>query len=167
MPTDSGTSQSPDLPSSLSKTVYGIVTQDRDRQRDEVLFNDAQSILRVVAPLIKDNLGRFPLELTPTLFCSMRMPIYDKGLAVTHVIAGSAVWGHFVSDSDFSTIITPASRLSEILAGKVGTILGSSIITDAFFSPDPDSGERHIPYDVIAVVSILDGEVKDITCARV
>lgn len=69
---------------------------------------------------------------TPAVFSNLRQQISDWHLPVVAAVIASDIWDDIIASADFSNWFDPVTKYHLILEGKLGSILGVELITDAF-----------------------------------
>ena len=156
-----------DLDSILNSGNNSVNSGITERPRNEELFEEVQSIIKAVGPVSESHAPAFAVDFSPRLLVNMRNTLVNNGNTLTHIVFSSSAWGALVSSQCFAHLFDPVAKYEDVLAGKVGNLLGVPVITDAFFSPNPDDNERHVPNDTLALVSYLDGELKAFASVRI
>lgn len=75
-------------------------------------------------------------ELTPELLSRGRQQIAGWNLPVTTALISNDYWTDITANSDFSTLMDPITKYDLILNGYIGTMLGMTLVTDAFRPPN-------------------------------
>jgi len=69
---------------------------------------------------------------TPAVFADLRQQIANWNLPVVAAVIASDIWNDIIASPDFSNWFDPVTKYNLILEGKLGSILGIELITDAF-----------------------------------
>lgn len=156
-----------DLDSLLNSGNNSVNSGITERKRNKKLFKEVLSILKTVGPDIEANTSSTVVAFSPKLLADTRNTLVGMGNTLTHIVFGGSAWGSLVGNQEFANLFDPVTKYEDVLAGKVGHLLGVPVITDAFFSPNLDDNERHVPNDTLALVSYLDGELKAFASVRI
>lgn len=73
--------------------------------------------------------------LTPAAMKAGMTAITGNGMPVEKIVISGSLWGDVVLDTNFGVLIDPVSRLEILRTGRMGTMFGAEILTDA--SRDP------------------------------
>ncbi len=74
--------------------------------------------------------------LKPGILGSLRQAVSGWNLPVTTAIISNDFWADIIGGSDFSTFLDPITKYDLALNGYLGTLLGMSLLTDAFRAPN-------------------------------
>lgn len=81
-------------------------------------------------------------DLTPELLSTIRQTVAGWNLPATSALIANDYWTDITGNSDFGTLLDPITKYDLILNGHIATLLGMSLITDAFRSPTQKVLER-------------------------
>ncbi len=81
-------------------------------------------------------------SLTPTILSTLRQTIAEWNLPVTSAIISNDYWTDITGSSDFGTLMDPITKYDLVLNGYLGTMIGMSLVTDAFRPPNQKVLER-------------------------
>lgn len=74
-------------------------------------------------------------RVTPAMLEAGMVPITGTGYGIEKIIIAGGLWTGITLSRDFGEIIEPVTRLEILRTGKVGSLFGSQLITDAARSP--------------------------------
>jgi hypothetical protein len=72
---------------------------------------------------------------TPVIMQAQRQAISDFSLPLGSMLIANDIMSDFLVASEFSTWIDPITKYEIVQTGRIGTILGSTLITDGFREP--------------------------------
>lgn len=75
-------------------------------------------------------------NLTPQLLGRVKQGITDWNLPATTAIISNDFWTDIIGSNDFATFLDPVTKYDLALHGRVGTLIGMDLITDAFRQPN-------------------------------
>lgn len=74
-------------------------------------------------------------QLNPTGLSSVKTLVTQWNIPADKLLIATDIWTDIVGDTQFSGIIDPVSKHELLLTGQLGTILGMTVLTDAFRHP--------------------------------
>lgn len=84
---------------------------------------------------IYNNVTYFSGSFTPTLFQGLRYNVSRWRLPVANLLFASDIMNDFIVGNDFSTWYDPISKYEIIQTGTIGSMLGTTLMTDGFREP--------------------------------
>lgn len=73
--------------------------------------------------------------LTPATLSQMRTQVLRWGIPAQNLLLASDIWDDIIGQSEFAQWFDPVSQYELVMTGNLGTLLGMSVITDAFREP--------------------------------
>ncbi len=74
-------------------------------------------------------------QLNPTALSSVKTQVTQWNIPADKLLIATDIWTDIIGDTQFSGIIDPVSKHELLLTGQLGTILGMTVLTDAFRHP--------------------------------
>jgi len=81
---------------------------------------------------VVNNLEYISGELTTKNLGNLRQAVARWNIPVTTAIISNDYWADIIGSNDFATFLDPITKYDLVLSGQLGTLVGMSIITDAF-----------------------------------
>jgi len=75
-------------------------------------------------------------DLTPEILSKIRQTVASWNLPVTTAIIANDFWTDITGNADFGTLLDPITKYDLVLNGYIGTLLGMTLVTDAFRAPN-------------------------------
>jgi hypothetical protein len=75
-------------------------------------------------------------ELTTKNLGRLRQAIAQWNLPVSHCLIANDYWTDIIGSNDFATFLDPITKYDLALNGQLGTLVGMTLITDAFRQPN-------------------------------
>lgn len=82
----------------------------------------------------------------PTSLSALRNKVTRWNLTAAHLLVANDLWNDFIGDSGFQQVIDPVSKHELLMTGLMGTLIGMSVISDAY---------RHEQHKVLSQGDIL------------
>lgn len=114
---------------------------------DRVWYNLANASVNVANPLTT-IVG----QMNPTALANLRTQVTRWNIPAANYLIASDIWNDIIGDNAFSELIDPVSKHELLLSGQLGTILGMTVLTDAFRHPEHkvlSQGEMFIVGDAV------------------
>jgi hypothetical protein len=89
-------------------------------------------------------------ELTPKNLGNLRQAVARWNLPATTMLLASDYWADVIGSNDFATFFDPISKYDLVLNGQIGTLVGMTILTDAYRQPNQkvmNPGEIYVVSD--------------------
>lgn len=86
-------------------------------------------------------------ELSTKSLGSLRQSVARWNLPATTAIISNDYWADIIGSNDFATFLDPITKYDLAMNGQLGTLVGMSLITDAFRQPNQkvlDAGEIYV-----------------------
>ena len=90
--------------------------------------------------------------MSPSALVALKTLVTQWNIPAANWLIATDIWGDIVGDTQFSSIIDPVSKHELLLTGQLGTILGMTVLTDAFRHPQQkvlNKGEMFVVGDAI------------------
>lgn len=100
-------------------------------QEDRIWKNAADKAVGVVNPL-----EYISGSLTPALLTRIRDSVSEHNLPATNCVMAVDFWSDVIGNSEFHEFLDPVSRYDLVMNGKMGTLVGLNLITDAYRQPN-------------------------------
>lgn len=81
-------------------------------------------------------------ELTTKNLGRLRQAVAQWNLPVAHCVIANDYWTDIIGSNDFATFLDPITKYDLALNGQLGTLVGMTLITDAFRQPNQKVLER-------------------------
>lgn len=117
----------------------GDILQEKFLESQEaIMVSEDKTLLKMVNNLVNlyNPLQNLVGGLTPQNFVYMRSLISDWNIPVTTVLMSSNYWNDIVANKSFGEWFDPVSKYEIISNGYLGSLLGLSLITDAYRHPN-------------------------------
>lgn len=75
-------------------------------------------------------------SLTTQILAKIRQGVSDWNLPVTTAIISNDFWSDVIGSNDFASFLDPVTKYDLALHGYLGTLIGMSLLTDAFRQPN-------------------------------
>lgn len=86
--------------------------------------------------------------LSPSILSSIRSGVSAWGLPASTMLLANDLWDDIIGNTEFHSLFSPIQRHDLVLNGQIGSILGMTVITDAFRAPSQKVLERGELYAV-------------------
>jgi hypothetical protein len=89
-------------------------------------------------------------ELTPKALANIQEQVSAWNLPASKALFAVDFWKDVIGNSEFSTMLDPVSKYDLVLNGKIGTLIGLELVTDAFRPENQkvlDKGEIYVVSD--------------------
>lgn len=86
-------------------------------------------------------------QLTTQILATIRQGVSDWNLPATTAIISNDFWADVIGSPDFAAFLDPVTKYDLALHGYLGTLIGMSLLTDAFRQPNQkvlDRGEIYV-----------------------
>ncbi len=81
-------------------------------------------------------------SLTPAVLGTLRQQVAGWGLPATTALISNDYWADIMGSTEFSSFLDPITKYDLVMNGQIATLVGMTLITDAFRAPNQKVLER-------------------------
>ncbi len=133
--------------------VSGDILEDAYNQGLEAIMVQEDRIWKASADMsvgVVNELQYIAGSLTTKILGNLRQAVAEHNLPVTSAIISNDYWSDIIGSADFSAFFDPITKYDLALNGQLGTLIGMTLITDAFRQPNQKVLEKGEIYIVAA-----------------
>ena len=96
---------------------------------------------------VSNHLTNIVGSTTPTTLANLRIQVSRWGIPVTTWLIADNIWSDIIGNTGFQSLLEPVSKHELVMTGKLATMLGMDIITDAYRHPQHkvlNEGEMYV-----------------------
>lgn len=133
----------------LDQSAGDLLRHVRDQAMESIMVEEDRIWKRAADAAVgrANDLTYIGGELTPKLLASLQKQVSDWNLPAVTAIMANDYWQDIIGNAEFSSFLDPVSKYDLVLNGKIGTLVGMELITDAFRAENQrvlNSGEIYV-----------------------
>jgi hypothetical protein len=117
------------------ETISGEILDDAYNQGLDAMMVKEDRIWKTSADLtvgLQNPLQYISGELTPKMLATIQQGVTDWHLPATTAIIANDFWKDIIGNADFTSFLDPVTKYDLALNGYLGTLIGMTLITDAY-----------------------------------
>lgn len=121
----------------ISQVAGDLLTERLEDGQERVQVQEDAVLRRLLNVAVSASGNQiFFSTFTPAFFQTLRNLIASRGLPVSTALLASDLWNDIIGQTDFANWFDPVTKHELVLTGVLGSILGVTLITDAFVNHD-------------------------------